>query len=197
MSQEKNILKVNGMMKSPGDLNCDAVKVDGMLKIDGSLKTEDLNGDGMVTIKGDAHVGSIDMDGMIKLKGALEAKKVIIDGMIKAQSINSDEIEISGKVEADDINCDVFSLDLNGGKSAIANIEGSSVKVTNHRVIRKSYLRVNTITADDIDIEYVECDTISGDHVKIGKGCKVEHVTYLSSLEIDPKASVKKNEKAE
>lgn len=195
MSQEKSIFEVNGMMKSPGNLECDVVEVNGMLKVTGDLKTGNLTGDGMVKIVGNIKGESINVNGMLKLGGDIDMKSMDMDGMLKAKSISGENIEISGALNIKgNINCDTFNLNLNG-KSSVNNIEGSSVKVKLGRS-SKHQLTVNSISADDIDLENVNCKTISGDIIKIGKGCKVENITYNTSLDIHPHATVSNSIKA-
>lgn len=194
MSEEKRIVHVDGMSKSSGNLECDEVKVDGMFRVSGDLKASDLTCDGMVRIAGNVNVESINIDGMIKVGGDIDMKSMDIDGLIKAKSISGEKIDISGGFNIkENISCDTFILEL-CGRGLVKNIEGSSVVVTTRKY--RHQLKANTISADEIDIENVKCGTISGDKIKIGKGCKVDNVTYITSLDIDSSAIVKKSRKA-
>jgi len=195
LSEEKMVFKVNGIMKSPGNLVCDDVDVNGILKVDGDLNTGELNGNGMIKITGDIKAVTIKMNGTLKVLGNIDVKSLNMGGIIKSNSINSENIIMSGKLNVEEnINCDIFDLKFDGN-SSVENIEGSKVKVEHKKIIKHQF-KVNTISADEIDIEYVTCDTISGDIVKVGKGCKVENITYITSLEIDPHAKVKNSQKA-
>ncbi|QVK16833.1 polymer-forming cytoskeletal protein [Mycoplasmatota bacterium] len=194
MSEEKRIVRVSGMSKSSGNLECDEVKVEGMFRVSGDIKASDLTCEGMVRIAGDVNVESIDVEGMIKVGGDINVKSMDIDGLIKARSISGEKIDISGGFNVkENINCDTFIMELCGNGS-VTNIEGSSVEVTTRR--KRHHLKANTISADEINIENVKCHTISGDKVKIGVGCKVDNITYITSLDIDPNATVKKSQKA-
>lgn len=194
MGQEKKNINVNGMSKSHGNLECDELKVDGMFKVDGDLKTSDLTCNGMVKITGNVQSESISMDGMLKIGGDIDTKNMDINGLLKAKSISGEKIEISGSLNIkENISCDAFYLVLNG-KSSVNSIEGTHVNVNPRRW--RHQLKVNSISADEIDIENVKCDTISGDKIQIGKGCKVDNITYITSLDIDANATVKKSQKA-
>lgn len=181
-------------MKNEGDFFSDELKVDGIFKVKGNLDAHQVKSDGIIKVDNNLTSGVIDVDGIVSVKGNIEVENLNVDGVIKATNIKGENLNINGKVHVlENVNCDTLKFDINS-KSFIANIEGSKVEVKIDKK-RKYYLKTNSISADDIDLEYCICEEVSGDKVKIGKGCKIKHVSYITHLEVDKDAEVKSSEK--
>ena len=54
----------------------------------------------------------------------------------------------------------------------------------------KNIADIKMIEADRVDIEYIKCSLVSGEHVRIGDLCIIDRVEYRSSIEISEKAVV-------
>ncbi len=194
MSEEKLVFKVNGMMRSHSNVICDEVEINGMFRVHGDLMTKSLDGNGYIKVSGKAKIDTVKMSGYLKVKDGIVIKDMNLTGNLIAKDVNAEILKINGKLKiAENINCEKCEFIINSN-SCVECIEGSRVVVSHHKVI-KHVLRVNTISADEIDLENVICDTISGDKVIIRKGCIVNNVIYRTSLEIEPNAIVRNQEK--
>lgn len=181
-------------MKNEGDFFNDVFIFDGISKVNGNLEAKQVKGDGIIIVNKNLTASTINVDGILKVKGDIEAENLHIDGILKAANIKGENLNIDGKVKVlGNVNCDNLQLNISYG-CLISSIEGSKVTV-NLQGKKRCYLKVNSISADEIDIKNVICETVSGDKVKIGKGCKVNHVNYITQIEIDEDAEVKSSEK--
>lgn len=59
----------------------------------------------------------------------------------------------------------------------------------------KPELIAKMIEGDVLDLEYTNAEVVSGGVVKIGPGCNIGRVEYLSELTVHPDATVGKVEK--
>mgnify|MGYP000872859675 CR=1 FL=1 len=188
-------MNVDGIMNCPKDLCSEKVVVDGILRVKGFIETEVLEGNGIVTVEKNLKAHKVEIDGILSVRENIDCEQFEANGVIKANKINADNILIKGMVNIKTaLNCDAFNL-VYFKKSKIKDIEGTNIKICS----KKNYHRpliVETITADEIDIENVHCDTVTGNHVIIRKGCKIENLSYISSVDID-KAAIVKNVKQE
>lgn len=188
------MIKIDGVTKNEGDFFCDELNVDGIFKVKGNLEASQIKGDGIIEVDNNLIATDINGDGVLNVKGKIEVEKLNFDGLIKATNIKGENLNIDGSIKiSENVNCDNLHFDIKS-KSFITCIEGSKV-VTKSKGKQSSFLKVNSITADDIDIEYVICEAISGDKVKIGKGCKINHITYITHLEVHNDAEVKTSER--
>lgn len=189
-------IKVDGMMKIPNNVEGENINVNGMLKVDGNVIAKCLDGDGITKIKGSATISFIDMDGVLKVGNKIKTDKLTMDGLVKAESIEGEEIYIDGNLNiTQSINCEILDIKFDT-KSRIDSIECTTVNIV-YKKRQKCYLTINNISADEIIIQNVKCNTIYGDKIVIGPNCEITNVEYKTSLEVHESSNIKQIQKIE
>lgn len=183
-------MNVNGIMTCPNDLCSEKIEVDGILRVKGFVETGVLEGNGIIKVEKNLKANKIEIDGILTVIENIDCDQFKAKGVIKAHNLNAENVLINGMVNIDAaVNCETLNL-IYYKKSKIKHIEGTNIKVSSKKKYKHA-LTVNTITADEIDVENVHCDSVTGNHVKIGKGCKIENLSYISRVDIDKTAIVK------
>lgn len=211
---EYESLDVDGIVKCPGDLVAENMTVDGILKVEGSLNANRLDIDGMTKIKGDLDCGSLMVDGKLKIEGDLNCDSLEMDGMgtvfgnliAKGVSVNGLLTLKNGtKLETEKLSCEGI-IKVNGEISAdqidaegllrAKEIVGEYVKIRSKgaRVFGlffRKFSRVPLIEATTIDLSGVKANQVNGQDIKIGKGCRIEHLDCSGHLSLAKGAKVK------
>lgn len=162
---------------------------------------------GTMTGEGDIRAGSLRVAGSLTAEAALRAENIEIDGRLSAESgVQAETFRARGKVEIDgELNADLVELELTGSDE-IESIVGGCVKVkkADSAVFRgglsfnfffdfgkncKSYfskgtprLHTELIEADEIELEYTDCETVRGVNVHIGPECVIDRVEFSGAL---------------
>lgn len=128
-------------------------------------------------------------------KGAIECERVYSSGIIKCEEINADYIMVKAMAE-----------------SSVRHIVGSRIILTNQLKGEKgigksskkrfekyynkwkkkmaSIMSVESIEGDQIAVDHVKAELVSGMNVTIGELCIIDRVEYRDKIEISPKAVV-------
>ena len=196
--------EVTGSLKTEG-----ACAVEGRLRINGSVKSE-----------GEIRCGALAISGVLKSEAPVRAEELSVSGALKAEAdVQAERFRATGPVSIDgELNAERVELELNG-ESAIESIVGGSVRVRrapeggpgqdrgihlhlnfslpflgSRRVdydrSLRPHLAATLIEADEIELEYTDCETVRGVTLRIGPECVIDRVEYSGSLSVDPSASV-------
>ncbi len=193
-------LKTSGSTRIEGDINADTIKFSGSAKIEGSLECEELIKSGSITIdkslkaiyarlSGSTHVseggnigreietsGSAEFgDDLVSMDKILYSGVLRVDGAVRAKSfearLSRDESYIRDGIEADYI-----------------NIRQSHEDWRNHGTLYTA-----DITGDEILLENVECQNVTGRRVVIRRGCLIKGtVTYTETIQVEPASTLDK-----
>lgn len=201
-------LRSGGAVKITGDLLCAGeVSGSGAIKVDGKLRT------GSLRTSGSVHAGEgIVCDGEARLSGSLvsgadiQADCLHCSGSATSTgTVRIREAHISGKLEADGIEAELFSSSgkltirglLNaedaeltiGGRNEIGDIGGSHIVVRRELVGGLSFshpeLCVKSIEGDTVELECTKAAVVRGRFVRIGTGCEIGRVEYTEDLSIE------------
>jgi len=173
-------LDCDGVVRMHGPLLAGWIGIDGMLRVEGSLTTEAMECDGMLTVYGDVKARELDVDGLMTVRGGtkIEATKITCEGMIR----------LNGEISADSIEADGFIR--------AKEIVGETVRIKSRRfglfafVMRRSS-RIPLIEATTIELQGVRAETVNGQDVTIGRGCRIERLDCSGNLRIARGAKVK------
>ncbi len=183
-----NDITISGVMKINDNLDASGVNVSGIFKMKGNLTSQRLQSSGIAKILGSAEITEVSNSGILKICGKLKTNKLISSGVISVDDVDAEIIKINGKVNVENnMNCDQLTIDFKS-KSFVGSIEASSINIKCYRFSKK--LHVNTISADEIKIENVICEKITGNNVIIGPNCKINYLEYINSIEIDKSSKV-------
>ena len=195
-SGEYDNLSISGCSRLDGEIRCNSFSASGLAKGD----SIECNGD--FSISGNSKFNTIKAD-KIKLSGCLKCKnaecnEAEIYGLMKSDGkLEAKEIKIYGGLCCGELICAETAEILFKGKIKADSIRCSKLTVRNKNKLklRKRLTVKEFIEADEIDIERVKAQRVSGKSVKIGNGCIIKLVQYSESIEISPKSKVKKTEK--
>ena len=145
--------------------------------------------------------------GCLKIGGSLKCGSLSISGSAKARGdIESEIVNIRGKINCDGLlNAEEITIKFDSGME-IGNIGGSKIVIYKD-IKRKINMRLpflsslinancgnlcikNSIEGDDIALEGVTAQRVSGRIVAIGAGCNINLVQYSENVEISPEAKI-------
>ena len=201
-------IHIGGSGKVTGNVSCTEFGISGTGTVLGNLRCSGkVNSSGSGKVKGDLEANDVSTSGAFSVDGGLHCKKTAASGMLQAASVTADAIHVSGMLKCDEdisaedavihgcvesgglINAEKLEVVFDSGSKANC-IGGSSIRIRRKGVVGAAilkfigkkdagYFKVNgSIEGDDIDIEYVIAESVTGRNVKIGPGCKIGRVIY-------------------
>ena len=192
-------ITVSGSGTVNGNVRCEGqFSSSGAAKIRGTLEAAGLQVSGSCELDRDCTVQRrLEASGAAKFGGAVQANSIVFSGAttcgadVSAEDFRCSGIcRIPGLLNAENVE---FRL---CGDSDVGDIGGSSILVRpEHKRglyrFRHNELRTGTVEGDNVDLEYTVANTVRGNVVRIGPGCKVRRVEFSESLVVSPEAQVK------
>jgi len=212
----KNV-KIDGMAKVSGDVDCQQFTCNGTVGISGLLHAESMNIHGTVKVEGPVTLDEMVIDGMGTFKDHVDCRSVVINGRGSMEkTLKSDSVQVGGMLKTKgDVQCDHFSVKGQFNIEGLLNADQVDIKLSlpcaaheiggGHIVVRKwknlrfweqlqhgfsIRLKVNMIEGDHIDLEYTESDIVRGNDVSIGPGCTIRLVEYKNTIHQDLEAKI-------
>ncbi|GGA43503.1 polymer-forming cytoskeletal protein [Paenibacillus physcomitrellae] len=209
-------VRIDGMAKVNGDLDCISLRINGTLGMKGSVKSEEITVNGMGTIDGPVEAAEIRIDGMFTLKGGVSCTGLDVNGKSKIEGrLQGDKINIGGEVTVKgDVQCEAFETEGNIKLDGLLNAETVDIRLHSLSTVReigceridvrriergfwKNFslmggprLKSEVIEGDDIFLEDTEAEMVRGTRVYIGRGCKIKRVEYKETLQTDGDALI-------
>ncbi|MFS0862676.1 polymer-forming cytoskeletal protein [Fredinandcohnia sp. 179-A 10B2 NHS] len=201
---ECNEFRLNGSGTVNGNLKGSNGHISGSGNIEGQIEFEEFLIDGSGTIQDNAFVKKMKISGKGSVGGNLEGEEVRIKGKAK----------IGGDCEADVfkgegafsigglLNADLIDIII-VGECRAKEIGGQNIKVIQKpkgllqlfKSVYPTSLRVDTVEADEIEIENTHAKMVRGNNVIIGPDCEIEVVEYSGTYKQDSSAKVKETRK--
>lgn len=190
-------IAISGSGKFSGCAKAGNVSVSGALSVDGDVDVkEKLSCSGAAKFGGALRCATLRVSGKATASKDIEAERVDVDGILNCDGlVNAEEITIKyhsgmeiGSIGGSNI---VICKSPNSGINIIrlplfSSLAGSST----------GKVKVKTsIEGDNIAIEGVSAERVSGRVVAIGENCKIDLVQYSEKIEISPNAQVGRQEK--
>ncbi|QBK14139.1 hypothetical protein AB849_011350 [Thermoactinomyces vulgaris] len=213
-------VRINGLGKVNGDLDCrlfitngdsvvegnvqtQTVKVSGSSAIEGKLKADETKVNGQLTTEGDVHTQNITLNGTAQVKGNFIADQADIRGTLKVdEDLEAESVVIKGVfIIKGLLNAGNIQVELLGNAKA-KEIGGEKIVVKKNSFALNKWLKsffadktlqAEVIEGDDIELEYTHAGIVRGKNVKIGPGCKVDVVEYQNSFDQHDQAEVKES----
>ncbi|CAM2936067.1 polymer-forming cytoskeletal protein [Paenibacillus sediminis] len=212
-------MQIDGMGKVNGDIDCLACEVNGTSHFYGAVIAESIRISGTGTVDGEAKAGSILVEGFSTFKKDVSCKSIavngrgVLEGNLTAETVEiGGSAKIKGDLESETIRVQGgFSIGgfLNAGELDITlqhvsqakdiGVEKITVKKGGRRrffeqitPVLASRLEANVIEGDEIYLEYTHANTVRGNRVTIGPGCRIKLVEYKEEFKQDPSSQVKK-----
>ena len=212
-SGEYEHIFINGVGELDGDITCITLSVSGVAKGKGVRCTEDIKVSGCAYFSGSLDAKSIHVSGMLGGTDKILAEDISVAGSIQhVKGIECDTLDVSGvlgvkelvtakKVECKGSFCcgaitaDEVNMQWKGKVKAFC-IEAAKVVLRCKKGLFRKRARVRShVKGEEIIVEHLCCPLVAGTKVTIGKKCRIDVVQYKESVEISPKAKVKKIEK--
>jgi len=163
----------SGSGKVAGRVQAERVRISGSQSIGGDLKGKEVRVSGACSVGGDVEAEFFKASGSFEIAGLLNAEQV--------------EIHLAGRSRVREI----------GGTRVTVRIGGSGRTVLGIPLLLRlgrwtghGDLEVETIEADEIELEATKARVVRGQRVRIGPGCEIETVEYGESLEVEESAFV-------
>ncbi|MDO5559775.1 MAG: hypothetical protein Q4F95_09285 [Oscillospiraceae bacterium] len=224
-SGEYDKVSLSGSTKVKGQINCkefscsgsasgDAdITCAGRVKASGSTHVKSITADavtatGSLKIDGNCSVkGKFAVSGSTSMGGKLKASLIESSGSLRVDNdIEGEELHSSGTLNCKGlINAERIDIKFDHGMT-IGSIGGSTISIHPHII---SFIPIialfsdklgtvtieNSIEGDEVSIEDVNAQSVTGRIVTIGKRCNIKLVQYSERIDIDPDAAVEKVEK--
>lgn len=173
-----------------------SIDVSGSVKFEKDcIATEEISSAGSIKCMASSKAKIIQLSGYSYVEKDLEAEEICIKGDSQIYGlVNGEKV----KIEFDN------SLEINeiGGNNIIVLQKEKGInKVKNlpifKNICKASIGKINTIEGENVAVEFVEANKITGKSVAIGKNCKIKLVQYTDEVEIHPSSTVEQCEKVE
>lgn len=204
----------SGSAKLNGELRCE-----GKISIAGSLHAEKNISAGEISISGSVKAGGdckvkekLSVSGSCVFGGDIKCNVLKASGGISAKNVEAENADIRGKINAEGlINAEQIKIEFENDGSA-ENIGGGKIVIFPHthskpiarlplisKIMGKAgsdcFTVKDSIEGDEIALENVTAENVSGRVVAIGAGCRISCVKYGETIEISPDAEVGTYEK--
>ena len=194
-SGEYDEIKASGSLKLFGEVKCKSLSLSGALK--GECRLEclgDFKISGSASFTDSITAKNIKIAGSFKTKGEINCDELTVHGAIKTENgISANEkAEIHGEIKSNAlIKAKSVNITFNG-KSSVPEIRGKAISLKPKKFLKafRRNTEANSIDGEEITLEYVNSERVSGRDVKIGKRCRVDLVEYSEKIEISPRAKV-------
>ena len=191
-----------GAGKTEGSLQADQLDVYGSMKVEGPCEVRGkLTVAGSFKAEGGLSAERLDVAGVCAAEGGIRVKEAEIRGVLKsAGDVQAEHFRADGSVKIEGLlNAESVELYLEGDDE-IESIGGGVVKVSRKsggfRLFRRQARLLSAlIEADEIDIEYTDCEVVRGVNVHIGPECVIDRVEYSGTLTTDANCTIREKVK--
>ena len=192
-------LKTSGSTRIEGDVYSDNIKFSGSAKIEGNLECEELIKSGSLSVGKGVKAVYMRTSGSTRVsEGGIIGRELEASGSVEfgADLVSDDKVLYSGVLRVNGIvKAKSFEARLSRDESYIKDgLESDYINIQrSHEDWRNlGTLYTADIKGDDILLENVECQNVTGRRVVIKKGCLVKGtVTYSETIQVDPASQLK------
>jgi cytoskeletal protein CcmA (bactofilin family) len=185
-------LDTSGSLTIEGDAEADTMAFSGSTRVRGGLKFTRLSKSGSLQVEGDAEGETMEVSGSTTVEGKVKVRDLYSSGSISAEKgVESDgHVKVRGCIRAGSVKAARFELILSNSVSRVrGGLEADYIRVEPKGWGDEGELVTDWVKGGEVHLENVECDTVSGDNVCIGDGCRVNgKVTYTRDVRVSPYA---------
>lgn len=169
-------LESSGSLVAEKSITAGSIDSSGSLRA-GSIKADQIDSSGALRVNGNIEAGEMDISGKCVAENII-TESMDCSGSIEVKSLIGKEIEISGSIKAELVECESFemSVDSPGHKSSIEKLKSGEVKVEAGRRFFRGTIDIREIECNTAYLESVKAEKIKGHEVVIGDGCEVDYV---------------------
>lgn len=205
-------IKISGMCKLGQGAEAKDLHISGSFSCTDITAEETVSVSGIAKCTGFVRCGKLSVSGIVKSGSEIKCTEMSVSGMTECESAEAENVNVRGVLTCEGLlNAENILIEFEEGMT-IGSIGGSKI------IIRKRFglaqtanlplfstltkqKRVgavcvkNAVEGDDIALECVVCERVSGRTVAIGDGCEIGLVQYTDQIEISPNAKVGRTEK--
>ncbi len=169
-------LEASGSLSASKQIEAETIETSGSLKA-GSIKAGTIESSGSLKVEGDIVAREMEVS------GSCHAANIISDslhssGSLDVETVTGKEVEVSGAIRANAVECKSFSMSVDGGshRNSIGKLNASEVKITSRRRFFKSTIEIDEITCKEGYLESVKAKKVFADEVVVGDGSVIDYV---------------------
>jgi cytoskeletal protein CcmA (bactofilin family) len=174
---------------------------------------------GTGSVKGNLEAAEVNVSGQGIMDAVVQCDRVTVSGMMRASSVIVDEVHVSGLLETEEdisaedavihgcvkagglINAERLEVTFDG-ESCADSIGGSSIRIRRKGTVASAIQRLlgrkdggcflvnGGVEGDEIDLEYVIAESVTGKNIKIGPGCRIGRVVFSGTYQCSEEAEV-------
>lgn len=189
-----------GVAKGKSILCTGLVKTSGNATFTENVQAQNVKASGLFSCDGDMTVeGEITCSGFIRIQENVQCKQLRVAGKLQSNAdVKATTVTVNGSIHcAGQLTAENVDVEFDGGIK-IGRICASKISVIRKKpnafFIKKAHVRSLT-KGEEVVLQHVHCPQVIGRNVTVGKGCRIDWVQYTDSIDIHPKAKVKKVEK--
>ena len=187
-------LKTSGSTRIEGDIKADTIKFSGSAHVEGNLECEEVIKSGSITVDGGLKARYVRSSGSTRVsKGGHIGHELESSGSTAfgGDLVSDDRILYSGVLRVDgSLQAKSFEARLSHDESIIRDgitADFINIQRSYNDWIGKGSLYTADITGDEITLENVECDNVTGKKITIMGGCRIKgKITYGDEIKVDP-----------
>ncbi len=167
-----------------------------------AVTSGEINVAGSDRFNGNVQAGKIKVNGKADFYQRVKTDEIVVNGSLTAkQGVESEKFVSRGAFTLNHLNANDVEIYL-AGRSQVQEIGGENVRVYTeapfmfwHNLFGRPFQRLDAgiIEADRIYLEQTVAETVRGNNICIGPGCKIKLVEYKDAVSIDKDALVDKS----
>ena len=169
-------LEASGSLVAERSITAGTIDSSGSLKA-GSIKARELESSGSLHVYGNIDVESMDLSGGCIAEN-ITCKNLESSGVLSAKEIKGIELDISGGIRVDTVECESFSMSIEGytHRNNIGKLVCKDVQIESGKRFFKSSVDIDEIICQTASLESVRAKRVIGEEVVIGDGCEIDYV---------------------
>lgn len=186
------LLKIRGSVAFQQDIHTNKISTHGHSSFQNDVVADVLKNSGSCVLKNNCDIKEIVNTGNIKIRKGQTTKINSSGKLTVEETIQSENVDLIGIVQAKEIITKKFQLKLSG-ESVIERLIADEAYVEKERVtfsLLRKKLFCKYIKAGCLQISYTDAEIVEGDTVVIGKNCNIQKLYYKENYTISPNAKV-------
>ena len=204
-------VKSSGSVSVGGDIEASEMRFSGSASIMGSVRATSLSASGSFRAEGGATGRSMQVSGSCKIGNEIRLEdSLIVHGSLSVEGdVNAlKHVELDGSFDIDGkLTTSMFTAELSHSRSYVrrgiqadhidvrkGRAEGFpfSLSIFGGRFREGELITTDILGSEEVYLENVRCDNVTGKDVTVGEGCEVKgKIRYSSTIEVHPSARVR------
>ncbi len=192
LAKDCELLKIRGSVALYQKVHLKKISTHGYSTFHSHVAADELINSGSCTIKDNCEVKEIVNAGNLKMRNGQTTKITSSGKLTIEQTLQSEQFDSTGIVQAKEIHSKNFQLKL-AGKSEIERLITNDACVEKEKYtfsLLKKKLICKYIQGRNLRLSYTEAEIVKGDVVVVNKNCDIKTLYYTENYIISPNAKV-------